>query len=397
MRFFRRASTGRLLLFLAVVTAAAVGVGSGAVAAFGGGGTAPPGQPLDAAIQQALSAPSVDGVSARISFTNHVVSSDVLPEGTGLGPLLAGASGRLWATSDGRFRIELQADNGDTEILSDGQTLTVYDVHANTVYRLQLPARTDSGSSGQQQTPPTIARIDDALQRLGDYATVSGAEPSTVAGQPAYTVRLEPKTSAGLLGAAEVAWDAVRGVPLRVAIYARGDSTPTLELAVTDISYGPVADSDVTITPPASAKVTDLGQLGLGGPDTSGSQPSTPVTGLAAVSAALPFQLVAPGTVGGLALEHVRLVGGQDHPAALLLYGHGLGAIAVLERATPTDTQTQQSPLDNLPTVTINGTKAHELQATLGTILTFDRAGVTYVVAASATPTTIEAAATDLG
>ena len=42
------------------------------------------------------------------------------------------------------------------------------------------------------------------------------------AGQPAYTVRIAPKHDGGLLGAAELAWDAARGVPLRVAVYAAG-------------------------------------------------------------------------------------------------------------------------------------------------------------------------------
>ena len=49
-----------------------------------------------------------------------------------------------------------------------------------------------------------------------------------------------PKHDAGLLGSAELAWDAVRGVPLRVAVYARGNSTPVLELKATNVSYGAV-------------------------------------------------------------------------------------------------------------------------------------------------------------
>jgi outer membrane lipoprotein-sorting protein len=398
MSFLRNASTSRLLGLIAVVVATAAGVGVGAISALGGGGSPPPPTPLDTAIHKALSAPRVDGITARITFTNTLVPSDVLPGGVGLGPLISGASGRLWATSDGRLRIELQADAGDTEILLDGQTLTVYDVHANTVYRVQLPAGTMSPDvNGGTHTPPSLASIDSALSHLGDYAAVSGAEPGTVAGQPAYTVRLEPKDSGGLLGAVEVAWDAVHGVPLRVAVYARGDSSPTLEFAATDISYGAVSASDVTITPPATAKVADLGQLGsLTASHGSGSSGTKPVEGVAGVSAALPFGLVAPDALNGLTREHVRLIGSKDRPAALLVYGQGAGAVVVVERAIPTDAQVKNGLLDSLPTVSLGGSKAHELQTSLGTVLAFDRAGVSFVVAASANPAGVEAAALGL-
>lgn len=399
MSFLRSSSTSRLLSVVAIVVVAATAIGVGAVTAFGGGGSAPPPAPLDVAIRQALTARSVEGVTARITFTNRLVSSDVLPGNVGLGPLISGASGRLWATNDGRIRIELQADAGDTEILLDGQTLTVYNVQANTLYRAQLPAHgTAAGTAGTTHAPPPLTEIDSALTHLGDYAAISGAKPGSVAGQPAYTVRLEPKDSGGLLGAAEVAWDAVHGVPLRVAIYARGDSSPTLELTATDISYGAVSPSDVTISPPATAKVTDLGQLSSatsrGG---SGSSHAKTVEGVASVSAALPFALVAPDTLTGLPRAHVRLVGSKNKPAALVVYGHGPGAVAVIERKSPNGAQSKNGLLDNLPTVSLNGTKAHELQTSLGTVLAFDRSGVSFLVAASAKPADVEAAALGLG
>jgi outer membrane lipoprotein-sorting protein len=394
MGVLRRTSTDRLAAWLGIAVVAVVAVGVGAVTAFGGGGSPPPPTALDAAIRQALSAKPVEGVTARVRFTNRVISSDVLPEGAGLGPLISGASGRLWATNDGRVRIELQADAGDTEVLLNGQTLTVYDVNANTVYRAQLPSRATATDSADAK--PTLAAIDSALTRLGDYAAISGAEPGSVAGQPAYTVRLEPKDRGGLLGAAEVAWDAARGVPLRVAVYARGQSAPTLELAVTDISYGAVSLSDVAISPPATATVTDLGQLSslTMGAD-SGSQAKR-VEGVAAVSAALPFSLVAPDTLNGLPRERVLLVGSKDKPAALLSYGHGLGTFGVLERVNEVGARSK-SVFDNLPTVSLSGTMAHELQTPLGTLLSFERSGVSFVVAASAKPADVEAAALGLG
>src|SRR5205085_828469 len=72
---------------------------------------------------------------------------------------------------------------------------------------------------------------------------ISGPTPGNIAGQPAYTVRIAPGEPGGLLGAVELAWDAARGLPLRFAVYARGNNDPVLELTTTEISYGPVDTS----------------------------------------------------------------------------------------------------------------------------------------------------------
>ena len=85
----------------------------------------------------------------------------------------------------------------------------------------------------------------------------------------------------------------------------------------------------------------------------------------------------------------------DDHAAELLFYGHGLGGIAVLERATPAATSTtgpgsgggaggpggQSGP--SLPTVSINGVTATEIPTALGTLVQFSRGGVSYTVVGS--------------
>ena len=70
------------------------------------------------------------------------------------------------------------------------------------------------------------------------HADLSAAIPSDVAGRAAYTVRVSPKDDGGLVGAAELAWDAANGVPLRAAVYAKGESSPVLELSATESPSG---------------------------------------------------------------------------------------------------------------------------------------------------------------
>jgi outer membrane lipoprotein-sorting protein len=399
----RRISTRQLLVLCAAVLGLAVGGTALALAATGGGSTPPP-KALPVAIHDALTAPKVDGISARIRFTNHLITNSDLQGGS---PILSGASGRLWVSSDGHLRLELQADAGsggatsDTQVLSDRHRVTVYDSGTNTVYKADLPAgdRKDSGSTAGDQ-PPSVARIEKGLSRLMEHATVSGAQPSDVAGQPAYTVRIGPKQDGGLVGGAELAWDAVHGTPLRVAVYAKGDSSPVIELKVTDISYSGVSQSVFDVTPPAGAKVTDLTPHGAGGTEQRGEQAdSPPVTGLAQVQRAVSFPIAAPDSLAGVSRTEVRLIQSGEKPAALVTYGTGLGGIAVIEHPADSTTSSSASGDESqlsLPKVSINGAQGQELDTPLGTLIDFQRSGVDYTVIGSVVPATAQAAAQGL-
>src|SRR5919198_5098433 len=260
--------TTRLLVICAAIVAVLAGSAAAVAAARGGGGATPPPKPLAQAVHDALAGQKPSGVTARITFTNKLFPSGALAGQAG-STLMSGASGRLWATNDGRGRLELQSNAGDVQVVWNQNQVSVYDASSNTVYRATLPTRSDTSS--EQPAVPSVAKITDVLTRLGEHVTLSDAIPSNVAGQEAYAVRVSPKHDGGLLGAAELAFDASRWVPLRIGIYAQGASSPVLELAATDISYGAVSSSDVDIAPPANAKTVDLGTLGRGTDTESGS------------------------------------------------------------------------------------------------------------------------------
>jgi len=374
----------RRLLALIAVAIGIVGGGT-AIAVAGGDGPVPPPKQLAVAIHDAATAPAVEGLTARIRFTNHLIDASSVQ---GSDPLLSGATGRLWIGSAHRLRLELQSDSGDVQVVSNGTSVTVYDATMNAVYRADLP-KTTSSTDGAKDAPPSLAAIESDLSGLAEHWNLSGARPGSVAGQPAYTVRISPKQDGGLLGAAELAADANTGVPLRAAVYAKGDSSPVLELEVSDISYGKVDGSVFELTPPADVKLTDLTpqqRSGAGGD---------------AAAKSLPFTVSAPATLGGMARSDVRTVGPADHPAALVTYGTGLGGIAVLEQAADPQAQPPAQPHDgqaglSLPTVSIGGVQGQELETALGTVVRFTRAGVTYTVAGSVPAAVAEAAARGL-
>ncbi|MEN3341282.1 MAG: hypothetical protein V7644_686 [Actinomycetota bacterium] len=391
MKLLRTLSTARLLSLIATIAALAAASAVLAVVASGSGGPTPPAKPLANAIHDALAGAAPDGISADIRFTNKLFPSGALTGAAG-SALLTGASGRLWATDDGRGRLELQSDAGDMQIVWNADRVALFDASSNTVYTFTLPRKAaTSTESSTAHAVPALADISTFLADLANHASVSDAQPDNVAGQQAYTVTISPKHDGGLLGSAQLAFDAARGIPLRLAVYAQGSSTPALALEATNISYGAVPSSDVDVSPPAGAKVVDLSGAASGGAAHSGSDTNTQVSGLDAVQAAVDFPVAAPGTLVGLPRQHVGLAG---HDAALVVYGEGLGAIVLVEHKA--DAARPGGMIAGLPTVSLNGVTAHELATQLGTVLEWQEGGRAIVLAGSLPPAAAESAAREL-
>jgi hypothetical protein len=129
-----------------------------------------------------------------------------------------------------------------------------------------------------------------------------------------------------------------------------------IELAASEISYGPVAASVFEINPAAGAKVEEV---------------SPPAGG-----------------------EHAGHTGEKPK---ITTSGHGPATIAIGESNIKQDARGGgKEPLEGLPKVTINGVSADELRTELGTLLSFERDGVRYLLAGSVTPAAIEAVARGL-
>jgi len=384
----RRLPPSRLLLLCGLVVV--LGISITALAFALGTGPTPPAKPLPQAVHDTLAGASgqpIEGVSASVQLTDHLLEGASLASGGGGGgeagqlassPLLAGASGRLWISKVGHVRLELQSEKGDTQIYYDGHTVQMYDASSNTLYRYTPPAHeggsgsgagsgsgsesgsgSGSGATNPHHEVPSVARIEEAISHLSDHANVSGATPTDIAGQAAYTVRVTPKETGSLLGGAELSWDAVHGVPLRAAIYSTTSSSPTLELAATSISYGPVAASVFEFTPPSNAKVQEV---------------------------TLPTKHTAGSSTEGGERPNVST------------RGHGLSTIAVLEDKAKAGGAKESSPTlpEGLQKVKINGIEATELPTELGTLLSFERSGVRYLLAGAVGPAALEAVARGL-
>jgi outer membrane lipoprotein-sorting protein len=362
MNILRRLPLYRLLTLCGAVVAAGVSVTAIALAV--GSAPKPAPKPLAQALHDALAAPPVEGVSADIKLTNRLLEGASLASGSGQAgelssnPLLAGASGRLWVSNDGHVRLELQAEKGDTQVIYDGHTITAYDAATNTLYRYTPSAHATSTSAGGGSVP-SVAKIEEGISHLEEHASVSSATPGDVAGRPTYTVRVAPSEAGSLLGGAELSFDADNGAPLRAAIYSSTSNSPVIELAATEVSFGPVPASVFDFTPPADAKVQELHFASSGA-----TRQDTPDSG--------------------------------EKPK-LTTHGSGPSTIGVLEEKIPAGAKPGSGgAVEALPKVDINGVSASELRSELGTLLSFERAGVRYVLAGAVDPAAVEALARGL-
>jgi hypothetical protein len=406
MKFLRTAPTGRLLAVLAAVVVV-IGGGSAIAVAASSGGPVAKRSSLAAALHRALSARPVKGLFAHITFTNGLIDASNLQ---GSDPLLQGASGRLWISNDHRLRLELQSTNGDAQIVLNKTSFSISDPAQQTVYEGTLPQDMTSSANHKKSASegvPTIATIQSDLNKLMKHLDISRAIPGDVAGQAAYTVRVRPQHDGGLLGAVRVAWDAARGVPLQLGIYAKGSPTPVLELSATDISYGPMPASDFTVAPPAGSKIVKISTAAVSGSTKSAKRSHShkaEISGVRAVAAKLPFTLRAPHALIALPRQSVKLLSWGDKPAGLVTYGKGLGGIAVIEQTASAKSAATKSsssgsgdqPGFSLPTISVNGATGTELDTALGTVVRFTRAGVSYTIIGSVPPVAAEKAARTL-
>ena len=388
MNFLRTTSTSRLLLVLAATVALVLSAGF-AQAALSGSDPKPDAKPLDRAVHDALNAPAVDGVTARVTFTNGLLPAGSLPDGA-VSPLAAGAEGRLWLANDGRMRLELQSEAGDAQIVAGDDRLTIYDSSSETAYALPLGETKEKDKPAGE--PASLADVRGGLDRLAETWDLSGAQPTSTAGRPTYTVRIAPKDDGGLLGAAELAWDALNGVPLRAAVYAQGQDEPVLELEADDVSYGAIDDSTFEADPPAGTRVVEIDPVT--GTDEHGKP--TRVHGVEAVQRRLGFELSAPAELAGLPRTSVRLVDMGGEPGAVSIYGEGMGAIAVIQSAAAGAEGKPESGGFEFPQINIDGATGTELATPLGTMVTFRRGDVDYVVIGSVPPVAAENAARGL-
>ena len=236
--------------------------------------------------------------------------------------------------------------------------MTVYDASSNTVYKLDSAStasrrpRTDAGHAA-------VGRRDRRLphEARPSTRTSPAAQPTDVAGQPAYSVKISPEARRR---AARIARSSPGTPPTAFrcasAIYAQGSSTPVLQLAATDISYGAVSSSDVDGR--AAGRSEDRRPRRASRATRRRGTSRSPASPRSRPQPASPSSRPTRSSV--CRGRTYALVGGADSKR-LVVYGQGLGAIVVVERKARRRRARSEGCSSSLPTVSLDG--AHRPRA----------------------------------
>src|SRR3954462_3277808 len=161
MSLLRTISGPRLAALCASVVAVAGGGTAIAIAAGSDSGPKTPPKQLAPALHDRPTAPQVQGIPARVKFTNHLIDTSGIH---GANPLLSGATGRLWLSPGHGLRLELQSENGDAQIVGNKRGFFVYDGTSNTVYQGKAPRH-----RGHHHKVPSVTRIQRGLNRARNH------------------------------------------------------------------------------------------------------------------------------------------------------------------------------------------------------------------------------------
>jgi outer membrane lipoprotein-sorting protein len=207
----------------------------------------------------------------------------------GLGQLVefltAPHTARVYLDGAGSQRIQLLDSLAERDVVHHGTTVWTYDSAANTAtkYTVSNPLRPGAATGGLAtpnsrpvpgvatvppmaphdakqvpgppvQTPAAVAA--DILKNLDPGTAVSLGANEAVAGQPAYTLQLVPRTPTTLVAKVTIAVDANNGMPLRVTVQARGQNKAAFEVGFSQLTLAAPPSSMFNFTPPPGTTVT---------------------------------------------------------------------------------------------------------------------------------------------
>ncbi|WP_370376457.1 outer membrane lipoprotein carrier protein LolA [Catenulispora sp. GAS73] len=156
-----------------------------------------------------------------------------------------------------RERIGVQDTLSEYDLYRDGSDLWAWDSSHQTARHSTVNALTAALLSFA--SPSELAKTftgPTAVQTLLFDTAYSARQTTQVAGRDCYVLQITPHSDGTTVGSVQVAVDAATGVPLSVAIYPTGSSSPAIRAEFETVSFA--ADtSELRFTPPPGAKVVD--------------------------------------------------------------------------------------------------------------------------------------------
>jgi outer membrane lipoprotein-sorting protein len=181
---------------------------------------------------------------------------------------------RIFMDGKTKARIQVVDRLAERDVIRRDNDVWFYSSKNNSAAHLTLPAYardlplTDPGAAGTPLpespetdvgVPPTPQELADKfLATAGSSTHVSVGPDVEAAGRPAYNLLLEPRTGGTLVGKVAIAVDAASGMPLAVAVTARGAAQPAFRAGFTSLSLGAPDAALFNFVPPPGSTLEEL-------------------------------------------------------------------------------------------------------------------------------------------
>lgn len=192
--------------------------------------------------------------------------------------LTADHTANVYVDGPTRMRVQVLDQLAERDVIRNGTDVWLYQSKGEQVTHATVPARaTGSAPDAAATTPSALAQH--FLAAVGPSTSVTLGANTSVHGRDAYDLVLTPRTDATLVGSVSIAVDGTTGLPLRVTIDARGQSTPAFQAEFTSFSPSAPAAGNFAFTPPPGAKVTEQSLGGGHKTHTATAHPKPAVSG----------------------------------------------------------------------------------------------------------------------
>jgi hypothetical protein len=235
----------------------------------------------------------------------------------------------VWEAGPERLRLALLGQLTETDLIRNGTNAWLWDSSDQHVTHW---LGVGSSGSAQPTAPPALApdRIGARLLgRLSPSTTVSVGGTSMVAGRSVYQLIVaptpgSPAAAGSTVSRIVVSVDSATGLPLRIRVYADGQSGPAVDIGYTSISFHTPSASRFSAPGGTVVQTVDLANHG-GQPTPAGSPDGSGTVGKAApVNPGGEARLSGPGGAGPGSGGDRRLIGSGWTAVVVTSYG-GLG------------------------------------------------------------------------
>jgi outer membrane lipoprotein-sorting protein len=242
----------------AAVLGTALGIGGLAVIAMPASAGDAPELPAVSAenLVQSVATAKTPALAGKVKVTNNLglPGLNMVPGASALNL----DSADIYNDGAGRSKIAINQGNTQETITHDGSTVWDYSSKNNTVTKHTIPAGAlDKPNATDKVTDPTTAATQ-LLAKMRESSEVAVDGTARVAGRAAYELVLTPKPAERtLLREIRVAVDSETRLPLRLEVLTNGSADPALQIAFSEVSFGPQDAAQFQFTPPKGAKVTE--------------------------------------------------------------------------------------------------------------------------------------------